>query len=115
MPVVRAFQNPDGTVRIMRLNERHRLPNETDEQFFARETAKQPELAVLPFADIVSADIPLDRTRRHAWRLQAGAIVIDPTVPPTLDQMRIIKKAGLQVKPDGAVITIKDLKDLGIL
>jgi hypothetical protein len=81
MPTVRVFQNPDGTVRIMRLNERRRRPGETDSQFFARETAKQPELAGLSFTDVDDTTLPTSRGKRHAWRVMAGRVQEDAAVP----------------------------------
>ena len=81
MPKCRVFQNPDGNVRLMHLNERYRRANETDEEFLARETAKQPELAGLLFADVDATTILADRSKRHAWRLNAGTVIADLTVP----------------------------------
>jgi hypothetical protein len=77
----RVFQNPDGSVRVMRLNEKHRLLAETDAQFFARETAKQPELAALPFTDTDAADLPVSRAQRDKWRVTGGRVRVDTTVP----------------------------------
>ena len=77
----RVFQNPDSSLRVMRLNERHRSPGETDTEFFTRETAKQPALVVLPFVDIDVAGVPVDRSKRYAWRISAGSLVVDTLVP----------------------------------
>jgi hypothetical protein len=81
MPTVRVFQNPDGSVRIMRLNEKHRLPAETDDQFFARETAKQPELGSLVFTDMDDVDLPASRAQRDKWRVAGRRVVVNPAVP----------------------------------
>ncbi len=81
MPTCRVFQNLDGTIRVMRLNERHRLLGETDASFFTRETAKQPGLFALPFIDVDASTTPTDRGRRYAWRVSAGAVIVDLTVP----------------------------------
>jgi len=77
--MVRIFQNPDGTVRVLRLNERRRRAGEADAEFFARVTAKQPDLAALPFVDVPS--VPVTRARRHAWRLLTDRVIVDVTVP----------------------------------
>lgn len=104
MAKVRVFQNSDSTVRVMHLNERHRLPGETDAQFFARETAKQPELAALPFADVDSTTLPGregvdaqgDATPlRAAWRLVAGAVQanaadLPPNWPKVTERLKAV-------------------------
>lgn len=91
MAIVRVFENPDGSVRVMRLNERHRLVGETDAQFFGRETAKQPELTGLPFVDMDSADLPPNRADRYKWRLQGGRVRVDMTVPDPPDPQKAIR------------------------
>lgn len=104
MPTVRVFRALDGTVRVMHLNERGRLSGETDTQFFARETEKQPELVVLPFVDMDAAALPTDRSKRYAWRLQAGRVVVDGAVPAPPDPAKIRRDAIV------AATTLVDLK-----
>ena len=74
MPTCRVFSNPNGTVRIMYLNDRYRLPEETDDAFFSRETAKQSDLIGLPFADIDISEVPTDRRNRNRWRLIGNSL-----------------------------------------
>lgn len=81
IPTVRVFQNPDGSVRVMYLNDRHRRKGETIAQFFARETAKQPELAGLSFVDVDKDGLPATRALRHKWRVRDGRVIEDSTVP----------------------------------
>ena len=47
----------------------------------ARAETTNPALAGRPFEDLETADLPADRTARHAWRLRGGRVVVDPAVP----------------------------------
>lgn len=77
----RVFQNPDGSLLVMYLNESRRLAGETDAQFFLREQAKQPALVALPFIDTDTSNVPTDRAQRHKWRIAGGQLIVDLAVP----------------------------------
>ena len=69
---VRVFENPDGSVRIMRLNEKMRLDGELDEAFAARmfpiEQEKDVSLSGLVSSDIDEIDIPASRVDRKNFK-----------------------------------------------
>lgn len=75
MVLCRVFQNPDGSVRILRLNPR--MPHVT----LGDEAAKDKTLEGLPFVDIDESAIPTDRSERHKWRVQGGSVVVDKAAP----------------------------------
>ena len=83
MALGRVFTNPDGSVRVLRLNARHRGVEETETQFLERETAKQADLMALSFVDVDEAQLPSSRMKRHAWRVNPArtALIVDPGVP----------------------------------
>ena len=74
---VRVFENLDGSIRIMKLNEKMRLQGESDDAFAVRmfpiEVAKQSGLAGLVSSDIDEADIPASRTDRKNFKLRMRA------------------------------------------
>lgn len=74
----RVFQNPDGTVRIMRPNPKL---GQVDSAFFDAETSKDASLKDLPFVDVEQDTIPTNSSRRRAWRITAGRVVDDVSVP----------------------------------
>ena len=69
---VRVFENLDGSIRIMKLNEKMRLKDESDDMFAARmfpiEQEKDVSLSGLVFSDIDQIDIPASRADRKNWR-----------------------------------------------
>ena len=69
---VRVFENLDGSVRIMRLNEKMRLDGELDESFAARmfpiEQEKDVSLSGLVSSDIDEIDIPASRVDRKNFK-----------------------------------------------
>ena len=74
---VRVFEKLDGSVRIMRLNEKMRLDGELDEAFAARmfpiEQAKDVSLSGLVSSDIDEIDIPASRVDRKNFKLRMRA------------------------------------------
>lgn len=87
MPIV--WTKADGTVRLMRLSPRYlaenRLPDETTVQVVLRlsvsEQAKNPDLADATAFLVTEANVPVDRAKRHKWRLQGSRCVVDDSVP----------------------------------
>jgi hypothetical protein len=88
MAKVRVFQNADGSVRILSVNDRHRLAGETDAQYFARETVKaesvQPGLSTLPSTDMDASSLPASPRDQHKWRVVGNRVVVDLAVPDLL-------------------------------
>ena len=80
---VRVFENPDGSVRVMRLNEKMRLPGESDDAFAARmfpiELAKDVSLVSLASSDVDEVDIPASRADRKNFkrRMVAGKMRVE--------------------------------------
>ena len=74
---VRVFEKLDGSVCIMRLNEKMRLDGELDEAFAARmfpiEQEKDVSLSGLVFSDIDQIDIPANRADRKDFRRRTSA------------------------------------------
>ena len=68
----RVFENPDGSVRIMRLNEKMRLKDESDDVFAARmfpiEQTKDISLSNLAFSDVDIASLPPGHVGRKDWK-----------------------------------------------
>ena len=79
----RVFENPDGSVRIMKLNEKMRLPGESDEAFAARmfptEAAKDSSLSTLTHYDVDEIDIPVSRVDRKYFKskLRGGKMRVE--------------------------------------
>lgn len=72
----RVFTKPDGSVIISRA-----MPGMDFTQAMQQTIATNPHLQGLPFEDVDETDIPTDRTKRHAWRLQSGKVKEDALVP----------------------------------
>lgn len=91
--IVRAYEMPDGTVRILVPNEKRRLPGESDAAFIVRLAAraerKDPSLkTALRSIDVDKTIVDgLDRSKRYAYRFDAlkTAVVVDPSVPVPVD------------------------------
>ena len=87
MPIV--WSKPDGSVRVMRLSDRwltaNQRPTETTSEAVVRlaslEQAKNADLSDATATVVTTANIPVDRSQRHKWRLQGQRCVVDPTVP----------------------------------
>ena len=88
MAICRVFQNPDGSVSIMRPNPTLRQDGESDGAFIVRiaDLNRANEEAVarangvppspaLPFIDVDESEIPTDRQNRQNWRIKDGKIV----------------------------------------
>ena len=79
----RVFENIDGSVRIMRLNEKMRLVGESDDAFAVRmfpiEQAKDVSLSGLASSDVEMIDIPTSRADRKSWkrRIRAGRMRVE--------------------------------------
>lgn len=99
MSIVRVFQNPDGSVRIV-----HPVNEADPETVFARTVEADPSLASLPYTDVDSSTLPprdeicLDcpnqkHSTRDQWRLKNGTVMRDPLKPnPSRDKAHQIKK-----------------------
>jgi len=101
--ISRVFINPDGSLRIMRPNMR-RWDTEvcSEEEFCVRvldsDMHKDSSLLGLTYKDVDEKSIPLDRSRRHAWRWADNpGVFVDNTVPdppdPKKDKLDRIEKA----------------------
>lgn len=114
MAICRVFQNPDGSLRFLRLNERRRLPGESDADFAVRlgnaAIAGDSTLQGLFFIDADPATFPPDLSQRHKWRIQAGQVRLDPTVPdrpnPRQGLINRVRAAGTL---DQVKVAIEDL------
>ena len=88
MALCRVFQNPDGTVRVMRLNPRR------PEFTLDSETARNPAMADLPFEDIDDADMPNARADRDKWRIKTlgnkKILAVDNSVPDKPHQKQVL-------------------------
>ena len=79
----RVFENPDGSVSIMRLNEKMRLQGESDDAFAVRmfpiEQEKNVSLSGLVFSDVEASDIPASRAFRKDFkrRMVAGKMRVE--------------------------------------
>ena len=93
--MVRIFSNPDGTLRIMGVAEKMRNVGESDAALVARIGAKSiaenPDLKGLPFIDIDVSALPADASKRYKWRIQAGVVVVDATVPDPVDPKVVLR------------------------
>ena len=73
----RVFEQLDGSVRIMRLNEKMRLTGESDDAFAARmfpiEQAKDVSLSGLVSSDVDAIGIPTSRADRKNFKLRMRA------------------------------------------
>ncbi len=78
---VRVFQNPDGSVRILRINPKHVTDSTAD---LDKEMAKNNTMR-LPYKDIDEHAIPSDRTLRHKFRLNGNRVEVDHAVPDRPD------------------------------
>lgn len=91
MPLVRVYQNPDGSVRILHPNPAARTADDDDATWLARMAAQavaaDPTLVGLPVVDLPDTAIPSERVRpnptgakpldvRRAWRLQGRKVVV---------------------------------------
>ena len=89
MAMVRVFSNPDGSLRIMGVAEKMRNVGESDVALVARIGAKtiaeNPDLKGLSFIDVDVSALPADISKRYKWRIQAGAVVVDATIPDVVD------------------------------
>lgn len=106
MPKVRIFENPDGSVRVVHLNPKRRLENESDADFeariFARTVEADPTLDGLPFSDIEVAALPTDRSKRYAWKRQGNAVIVDPSVlPPPHPKQKLLDDINKATTIDG--------------
>jgi len=92
--LVRCYRQPDGSVRIVTPNPKHRLPVETETAFLDRickggrgvlgAEVGDPTLRGST-VDMDSSLLP-PKSRRHAWRLLSNATVVtdDRTIPDRL-------------------------------
>lgn len=104
-----AYTNPDGSVSIC-------CPciSEDDPEGMTEDDALQRALQkdIPPTAQNVTVieptAIPSDRSKRYAWRIKNGVIVVDPTIAPPhaqaraerIDQLRAKRKAGEKLTAD---------------
>lgn len=90
MPIF--WSRPDGSLAQTVIAEsflaRERLPGETTAQAVSRLATehvqrKDPSLADCTCVLVKSANVPADRSKRHAWRLDGTGtkIVVDATIP----------------------------------
>ena len=98
----RVFYHPDGKVSVMQLIEKARqrillisgaFRLETDDEFYAREQAKQPKLVGLAHDDMDAAALP-DREFRDKWRGEKGqGIRVDMSVVTLADRRKVVEDA----------------------
>jgi len=106
MPIV--WQYPDGSILQYQFVDvflgRERRDGETTEAAVLRlghehVEKKIPGLAGLPVQIVKSADVPHDRSTRHAWRLTIAdgraKVIVDPTVPDPPQSRRQQARAEL--------------------
>lgn len=83
----RIYQRPDGGIAIVnpawddRLNGFGRTRHTTEAEWYAWAVTKGMPLDWISLGDIERAMLPQDRTNRHKWRMQAGRVQPDLTVP----------------------------------
>ena len=91
--MVRVFENPDGSVRVVTPAPNARLAEESDADFHTRIMAKtlaaNPDLQGLPFHDVNDSDLPA-RSKRYAWRVKGGKVVADAAVPIPPDRRQTL-------------------------
>lgn len=105
---------PDSSVRVTRIVEsvleRERQPEELTDALVLRLAstiqAKTPGLAGGVPRLVTEANMPTDRAKRHAWRLQGNRVLVDATVPDPPHP-----KQALLDAIDGAA-TVSELKPL---
>ena len=88
MAACRVFTKPDGAVRILYL-----VTGTLDAA-----TARDETLAGLPYVDLDVAELPA--TRRDAWRVRGGRVIVDDTVPVPIsprDQLKLDVQAATTV------------------
>ena len=104
------FQFPDGSLRIeCPVPKPPDLPI-TDEAWhldmMALVLEAHPQLRGLPAVDLDRATLPQSRAKRHAWRLQAGRVIVDPAVPDPVHPKQNLLNAI------AAAASVDDLKSL---
>jgi hypothetical protein len=91
----RVYTMPDGTVQIVHPAPQAQLNGESNTAFYARimnqAVQLNPKLAGQPYVDVMTSTLPTDRSTRYKWRIQAGKVIVDTTVPDatkSIDQQR---------------------------
>ena len=85
MSKVRVFENPDGSVRVLRPN----LNSITDSRDdLDKETLKDITLSGLPYKDVDAASLPGDRANRNKWRMRGNSVEVDHAIPDRPDTPR---------------------------
>lgn len=69
------WERPDGGISITHLDDRDKLPGESDDDFIARYALK---LNISPNKTVVdSSDIPTDKSQRNEWSLKNKKVEVD--------------------------------------
>lgn len=76
MSICRVYQRPDGSVAVVHPNP----ALEDDTKAFALTERADPSLVGLLFAEVDTDTLP-DRSTRHRWRLENGAVTLGPEPP----------------------------------
>lgn len=77
-----AYTRPDGGVSVVHpCISAGDPPEMTEEEALARALAKDVPANAQNVTVIEPTALPSDRSKRYAWRILAGVIVVDPTVP----------------------------------
>lgn len=110
--LVRVLTAPDGSVIVVHPSIGDRLPGESDaallDRMMKRTLEVNPAWKRWPFVDVPLSSLPT--TKRYAWRVQGGKVVVDSTVPAPADKQADRKAACAKI----AASTLSDplLKDL---
>lgn len=108
MPII--WKRADGSIAVTQLTDeflgRERREGELTSDAVLRLArdhvqAKVPDLAGLTPVLVKTADMPTDRTRRHAWRLDGDKVIADSKIP---DPGRVPTK----MEVDAAISKITD-------
>lgn len=112
-----AYSHPDGSVSVVHpCISRDDPIGMTEEQALQRALGKDVPTNAQNVTVLEPSAIPVDRLKRHAWRIQDGAIVVDPLAPEPilvrnarrLEELKAKRRAGLPL----AALEQQEIMDL---
>lgn len=111
------WQEPSGHVRITHPDLSKKKPSETEEDFLNRiaETLKQkaPEFQSFTFTFLDENNLPNDRSRRNAWRLNPqGKVIPDPNIELPEEAKSRIKNSAKNKLKSGQPLTDEEADEL---